>query len=166
MPQLPEETSPEGQTGKAQKGTKDEIQLQFNPTDHSLLPAVEPWAHRTQGRGNPSAQQEHLSEPGVSPGASAAPIHHPPSPGLDKLTSSGAPGGMKHFQSVTSWGDSNSPGCSPGAAVLGGLFGSPGLVWQHNGLVWSRGLKKRGKQNKKKSKAATDFYYLHQHFTC
>lgn len=144
MPQLPEETSPEGQPGKipaekALKGTKYKIQLQFNPTGASVLPAVQ---HRARGREIPQHSKstcwslEPLREHLLLPSS----ILH--LQGCRNSASSETPGGMKHFQSLPSWGDPQiPPGCSPGAGSAWGLLGSPGLVWQHNRLLGSRGSK-------------------------
>lgn len=116
MPQLPAETSAEGQTGniptgKALKGTKCEIQLPSSsstPQSASLLPGVEPWTSRMPPqdtrKGKPLSTAEHPPEPGVSPEASAAPTHHPSSPSWINFAGTETPDEIKHFQSLTSLG--------------------------------------------------------------
>lgn len=118
---------------------------------------------RTRGRGNPSAQQEHPPEPGVSPEASAAPTHHPSSPSWINFVGTETPDEIKHFQSLTSLGHTwILPRLQPWCKQALGLPWQPraGLAAQWADL--EQRIKKKGK---KKSKAAKDFYYLLQHFT-
>lgn len=79
-PQLPEETSPEGQsgkipTGKAQKGTKDEIQLQFYPAGKVQ------WSLGLTGHGEGEIPQHSKStcQSWSLSRSICCSLHHPPS---------------------------------------------------------------------------------------